>query len=62
MPGLDVLRARPETQRIPVVLLTADATATSRRRGEALGADTYLSKPLDIDHLLAMIDELIVRV
>ena len=54
MPGMDgyatleVLRANPKTATIPVIALTANATARDIERGLAAGFDAYLTKPLNI--------------
>jgi CheY-like chemotaxis protein len=53
MPGMDgpataaLLRDRPETAAIPVVLLTAKVQPADRRRLEALGVAGVLAKPFD---------------
>jgi CheY-like chemotaxis protein len=53
MPGMDgpataaLLRNRPETAAIPVVLLTAKVQPADRRRLEALGVAGVLAKPFD---------------
>jgi CheY-like chemotaxis protein len=41
------LRAHTETQRIPVILLTAKVQAADRRRFAALGVDGFIAKPFD---------------
>jgi CheY-like chemotaxis protein len=54
--GLDVLKRlkeRPETAAIPVIVLSADATAASRKNAHAHGAHDYLPKPLDVELLLS---------
>ena len=53
------LRANPTTCRIPVLMLSADATSKSRERLLALGADGHLPKPFDIAALLEKIDALL---
>ena len=45
------LRRDPLTRHIPVVLLSADATAPSRERLLACGADDYISKPFKLENL-----------
>jgi CheY-like chemotaxis protein len=45
------------TRDIPVVVLSADATVSQNRRLIASGAAAYLTKPLDVSHLLAVLDE-----
>ena len=54
---LKALRARPQTAAIPVIAVTADATDAQRRRMLELGVSAYLTKPLDIDTLVASIAE-----
>jgi CheY-like chemotaxis protein/nitrogen-specific signal transduction histidine kinase len=51
------LRATPETQRIPVVVISADATQGQIERLRAAGAQAYLTKPLDVKRLLTILDE-----
>ena len=58
---LVALRADPLTSRIPVLLLTADATAQNRERLLGLGANDYLSKPFDVAGLLQKLDGLFQR-
>jgi PAS domain S-box-containing protein len=58
--GEDVLRRLwedPETRDIPVAVLSADATLSQNRRLMAAGATAYLTKPLDVARLLALLDE-----
>jgi signal transduction histidine kinase/CheY-like chemotaxis protein/AraC-like DNA-binding protein len=65
MPGLDgnalfrTLREDPELSLVPVVLLTAKASAESRIQGLRDGVDDYLVKPFDPRELRARIDNLI---
>lgn len=56
--GLDVLkamRAEPATREIPLVVITADASADARKRAVFLGADGYLLKPFNAAQLLATV-------
>jgi phosphate regulon transcriptional regulator PhoB len=56
--GLEVckiLRSRPETAQIPVVMLTARATEVDRILGLELGADDYVTKPFSPRELVARI-------
>ncbi len=58
--GSEVLRQLQENQataQIPVVILSADASASQIERLLAAGAKNYLTKPFYIDHFLAVIDE-----
>jgi CheY-like chemotaxis protein len=49
------------TSDIPVVILSADATPGQIARLLAQGAHAYLTKPLDVAHLLACLDNLFAR-
>jgi CheY-like chemotaxis protein len=50
------LRADTRTARIPVVIVSADATTASLERLRAAGADAYLTKPLDVDEFLRVVE------
>jgi CheY-like chemotaxis protein len=52
------LRAEPRTAAIPVVMVSADATAGQIDRLLAAGARAYLTKPLEVRRFLALVDEL----
>ena len=59
VPGEEVLRqlwCDPELRRIPVVVLSADATPGQVRRVMASGASAYLTKPLDLQKVLETLD------
>jgi len=51
------LRESPETQEIPVVVISADATAPQIERLLAAGANAYLTKPLNVKEFLSVLDE-----
>ncbi|HUG35314.1 MAG TPA: ATP-binding protein, partial [Candidatus Limnocylindrales bacterium] len=51
------LIAEPRTCKIPVVVLSADATPGQVDRLLAAGARAYLTKPLDVRKLLMLLDE-----
>ncbi|HEX6369395.1 MAG TPA: PAS domain S-box protein [Longimicrobium sp.] len=53
------LRADKRTARIPVVMISADATPRTIERLRAQGADAYLTKPLDVDEFLSTVDRLL---
>ena len=55
---LERLRADPATAELPVVMVTARAQAADRERGDALGADAYLSKPFEPAELVAVVGRL----
>ena len=53
MPEMDgltatkILRADPQTQHIPIVIVTASAMPDDRRRAFAAGCSGYITKPID---------------
>ncbi len=51
------LRADPRTATLPIVVVTAAATHDVRDLVAALGADGYLAKPVDVQQVLAWIDD-----
>jgi CheY-like chemotaxis protein len=58
MQGEDVLKrlkADPRTRNIPVLVLTADASKGTAERLRRLGANEFVSKPLDVRRFLAVI-------
>jgi CheY-like chemotaxis protein len=62
MHGSEVLRqlqSEPTTAKIPVVVLSADATPSQIERLLTAGARNYLTKPFDIDPFLAVVDEMV---
>ena len=56
---LAALRDDPATRSIPVVVISADATEGQRRRLLAAGARDYLTKPLQVQRLLDLLDALL---
>ncbi len=55
------LRQRPDTQRLPVIMLTARGEESERVRGLATGADDYIVKPFSVPELLARVRALLRR-
>jgi PAS domain S-box-containing protein len=58
---LHELWSDPDLRRIPVVVVSADATPGQMRRTLASGAAAYLTKPLDLHNVLNVIDRLLVE-
>lgn len=59
--GLDVLRAiktDPQTQLIPVVILTSSSIERDILAGYERGANSYIVKPVNYDQFMAMVNSL----
>jgi DNA-binding response OmpR family regulator len=61
MDGLDALRHFKEDMKIPVIFLTARRRNLDEVLGLELGADDYITKPFDVDVLLAHIKAVLRR-
>ena len=59
---LKILRARPDTATLPVVVLTALDDEATTRAGFELGATDYLTKPFSIPQLAARVRACLARV
>lgn len=60
MNGLDaanIIKKNPEWSKIPIVALTAYDSLEQKKKFKSLGMDDYLSKPIDSDKLLYIIDK-----
>lgn len=63
MPGLSgyevcqILRRNPQTNHIPIVLLTALGEVEDRIHGYNVGADVFMTKPIDYQELTAVINK-----
>ena len=65
LPGIDGweatrrLKARTETEAIPVIALTAHAMQGDEERARSCGCDDYLPKPLDEEQLFAKLTRIL---
>ena len=55
------LRSRRDTERVPIIMLTARGEEGERIRGLATGADDYVVKPFSVPELLARVKSLLRR-
>jgi two-component system phosphate regulon response regulator PhoB len=55
------LRVRPETERLPIIMLTARGEESDRVRGLSTGADDYLVKPFSTPEFIARVRALLRR-
>ena len=64
MDGLEAtrrIRARAETQTIPIIALTAHAMSGDRDRALQAGCDDYHAKPVELPRLLAQMEALLAK-
>lgn len=62
--GLEILRKlrnRPETKKLPIILVTAKTTEIDKVRGLDLGADDYLAKPFGVMEMVSRVKALLRR-
>ena len=65
MPGMDgitllkKIKQNPNTNHVPVILLTSKSEVADRMEGFKSGADAYLAKPFHVEELHARIDSII---
>jgi len=68
MPGMDgwelcsQIRSNPYTSFIPFIFLTSRTDAPDRIRGIQMGADDYLTKPFDMEELIARVNLIFQRI
>jgi len=60
--GLSIIRDLKQRNSIPIIMLTATASAIDRVVGLELGADDYLAKPCELRELLARIRDRLLEV
>ncbi len=64
MDGLEIvkkLRSRPDTVRVPIILVTAKTTELDKVKGLDIGAEDYLTKPFGVMELISRVKALLRR-
>ena len=64
MDGLEIvkkLRSRPDTVRVPIIIVTAKTTELDKVKGLDIGADDYLTKPFGVMELISRVKALLRR-
>jgi two-component system, OmpR family, response regulator VicR len=62
MDGMEVcsaVRAKMGTQHLPIIALTAFHSPEKKKQMMEVGADVYLTKPMDLKKLVAQVEQLI---
>jgi len=52
---ITLVKQNPKFRELPIVIITTEGAQEDRDRGLALGADAYISKPIQSSHLLKVI-------
>lgn len=61
LPGINgfeicrIIRKKPETENLPIIMLTAKSDSVDKIMGLEIGADDYITKPFDVRELLARV-------
>ena len=53
------LKAKKETEKIPIILLTAKDRESDRKKGEEVGCNLYMTKPFSPSKLINAVQELL---
>lgn len=56
---LERIKTNPQTDHIPVILLTAKTMMDSKLKGLKIGADDYITKPFNVDELVLRASNLV---
>ena len=57
--AIDRMKKNEKTKKIPVIAITAQAMTGDREKCIEAGADGYISKPVDVDELMNLLNQLI---
>jgi len=60
-PEQGVLAASGTLSRVPVLVISGESHTASIKNAKALGASAYLTKPVDVDELIAAVEQLLQR-
>jgi CheY-like chemotaxis protein len=55
------LKSDAKTKHIPIIILTAYAQTSDQKKGAALGADRFITKPCDLTYLVEEINTLLAQ-
>ena len=57
--AIPLIKQLPNYKNIPVIAVTAQAMTGDREKCLEAGADGYISKPVDVDELMVLLNQLI---
>ncbi len=58
---INFVKQHPSYQKTPLIIVTTEKSAEDRKKGLALGADAYITKPFDPEELQEVVKKLIER-
>lgn len=56
---VSMIRQNPDLKDLPIIIITTEGAEEDRQRGLALGANSYIAKPIQSSHLIKTIQELL---
>ena len=54
-----LVKQNPKLREVPIIIITTEGAQEDRDRGMALGAEAYISKPIQSSHLIKVITDLL---
>ncbi|HEY3346133.1 MAG TPA: response regulator [Nitrospirota bacterium] len=58
---VSLVRGDDQHKKIPIIIITTEGAEEDRKKGLALGANAYLSKPIQTAELLKLVNQLVAR-
>lgn len=56
---ITIIRQNPKMKDLPIIIITTEGAEEDRQRGLKLGANAYISKPVQANHLIKVITDLL---
>lgn len=56
---VSIIRANPQYKDIPIVMVTTEGGKEDREKALSLGANAYITKPIQAPHVLSVVKELL---
>jgi len=56
---LEWVKSQPRLAKVPFLILSSKGQMTDREKGDKLGADYYVTKPFDVNELVAKVKEIL---
>ena len=54
-----VVRSNPSTEGLPIIIITTEGAEEDRKRGLALGANAYITKPIQAQQVISLVREIL---